>query len=356
VAQPLRVLVVEDDAVDRKFLVRSLRRAESEVAIEQAADLAGAREKLTSHRFDCILTDLRLPDGEGTELIEETPAAVVVITGGDGRDARDALAAGAQDWLDKGQVTSHSVGRAVTYACMRARHGAIERRVKRAERFAAVGQVAAILSHELNNAGAVVVGVLELLQLRLQDEPGFEDDAEMLQNALDAAERTARITRGLMGYSKLRVTQDRDVFTIDELADSLQHLFGQRSGGVRLELSLGEVPPLRGAGGPLLDTLVVMTMTLAERIEQQEGVVSLAIAWQEGLRVRVSCAGRPFPPEVRAQALDAFLHVHGADSDAAFGLWLADDVTSSLGGTLRFGRDEEPALELWLPLERAGAP
>lgn len=354
---PLSVLVVEDDAVDRKFLVRALRRADVAIESLPVPDLASAREQLAIRRFDCVLTDLRLPDGQGTELISETSAAVVVITGGDDRDAKAAIEAGAQDWLDKGQATAKAVARAVTHSCLRAQHAAIELRVKRAERFAAVGHVAAALSHELNNAGAVVLGVLELLHERLADAPGFDDDASLVESALEAAERTARITRGLMAYGQLEVADDGETYTVEDIVDSLRHLLGRPGArGVQLELEVGEVPPLKGHGGELLDMLVVLTMTLAERLPPgRPRPVRLRAWWEGGLRVQLAVDGEAFPADVRGQPLDAFLHVQASKSDTAFGLWLAESVSRGLGGTVRFSPELQPGLHLWLPLEPAAS-
>ena len=53
-----------------------------------AADLKQAREWLAKQRFDLCLTDMRLPDGDGLELVEEIqnqhpdlPVAVITAHG-----------------------------------------------------------------------------------------------------------------------------------------------------------------------------------------------------------------------------------------------------------------------------------
>jgi CheY-like chemotaxis protein/signal transduction histidine kinase/CHASE3 domain sensor protein len=63
-----RVLVVDDDATLRESVASLLGR--SDVQITTAASVADALEKLREATFDCIVTDLGMPDQSGYELLE----------------------------------------------------------------------------------------------------------------------------------------------------------------------------------------------------------------------------------------------------------------------------------------------
>jgi CheY-like chemotaxis protein/signal transduction histidine kinase/CHASE3 domain sensor protein len=63
-----RVLVVEDDAALRDSVANLLGR--SDVEIKTAATVADALTLLAEHSFDCIVTDLALPDQSGLDLLE----------------------------------------------------------------------------------------------------------------------------------------------------------------------------------------------------------------------------------------------------------------------------------------------
>lgn len=103
----LRVLVVEDDPVDRQRTRRALAQSGWDVETRDAATLDEARRSIHKGRFDCVLLDLRLPDGDGLELIREIhdtamDTAVVVVTGLDDEEAGSAaLGLGAQDCVGK---------------------------------------------------------------------------------------------------------------------------------------------------------------------------------------------------------------------------------------------------------------
>jgi two-component system response regulator PilR (NtrC family) len=98
-------LVVDDERDIRELLVLTLGRMG--LRISTAANLAEARELLASNHFDLCLTDMRLPDGNGIELVTEitrdhprTPVAMITAFGSMDL-AVEALKAGAFDFVSK---------------------------------------------------------------------------------------------------------------------------------------------------------------------------------------------------------------------------------------------------------------
>jgi CheY-like chemotaxis protein len=78
--QPLRILVVEDEAMNRTLLRAVLSRATDarfrSATLIEADRLADAREIIARGGLDLILLDVRLPDGSGLELARELTASV----------------------------------------------------------------------------------------------------------------------------------------------------------------------------------------------------------------------------------------------------------------------------------------
>src|SRR5215218_251637 len=100
-----RALVVDDEPDIRDLLSITLGRMDFDV--ELAGDYATAIEKLGPARFDLVLTDMRLPDGDGLDLLawiqhHRPGVPVAVITAhGNVEAAVRALKLGAFDFLSK---------------------------------------------------------------------------------------------------------------------------------------------------------------------------------------------------------------------------------------------------------------
>jgi signal transduction histidine kinase/DNA-binding response OmpR family regulator/CHASE3 domain sensor protein len=63
-----RLLIVEDDAVQRDAVAQLL--GSDEIEIVAVATVAEARQQLAAGSFDCVVTDLSLPDASGYDLLE----------------------------------------------------------------------------------------------------------------------------------------------------------------------------------------------------------------------------------------------------------------------------------------------
>jgi len=100
-----RLLVVEDEP-DQRRLLADLLAAEG-YAVAAAASVGEARAELARAPVDLVLSDWRLPDGEGSELLAEVraghPGTAFVMVTAYGTIARavEAIRAGADDYLPK---------------------------------------------------------------------------------------------------------------------------------------------------------------------------------------------------------------------------------------------------------------
>jgi len=99
------VLIVDDEADIRELLVLTLSRMG--VDADTTSTVKDAKQALESRNYDLCLTDMRLPDGDGLELLRHisekygnTPVAVITAYGST-ENAVQALKAGAFDYLAK---------------------------------------------------------------------------------------------------------------------------------------------------------------------------------------------------------------------------------------------------------------
>ena len=130
-ADTVRVLLVEDDDGDAFLVSELLEEAVTPIELLRARTLAEAED--TVGRVDCVLLDLGLPDATGLDGLRRLDklsrgVALLVLTGlADEYRGVEAVAAGAQDYLVKGQVDGRLLSRAIRYAVGRSRLEATER-------------------------------------------------------------------------------------------------------------------------------------------------------------------------------------------------------------------------------------
>jgi two-component system response regulator AtoC len=99
-----RILIVEDDDLLRQVTTERLER--EGFVVTTAATVAGGREEVAEQTPDLALLDIKLPDGEGTELLAELTrvgdtVCVMMSAHATVKSAVDALRAGAVDFVEK---------------------------------------------------------------------------------------------------------------------------------------------------------------------------------------------------------------------------------------------------------------
>lgn len=129
--RPIRILLVEDKPSDAK-LVRELLSEIPDIrfTLEQAERLGDALQRLAGgEEIDVVLLDLSLPDSRGSDTFtrfqdgakEPAPPVIVLTQIEDEAAGVSAVQSGAQDYLVKGRVDSHLMGRSMRFAIERQR-------------------------------------------------------------------------------------------------------------------------------------------------------------------------------------------------------------------------------------------
>ncbi|OXM56170.1 serine/threonine protein phosphatase [Amycolatopsis thailandensis] len=277
----LRVLLVEDDDGDA-FLVEELLLDATyiePVLVERVSSLAEALPRLPG--ADCVLLDLQLPDATGltglARIRQRAPeTAVVVLTGRQDDDATGiaAVAAGAQDYLAKGEVDGRLLVRALRYAAERSRADLVEQR---------------LLQHQLQaeeNAR---------LERGLLPSPLIEDSSLTL---------AVRYRPGRDG-----ALLGGDFYDAVELPDgSVQVLIGDVSGHGPDEAALGVALRIAWrsvvlAGIPMARALhMVEKLLLAEAVTPMFATVCAITVAPDRRSLRMSLAGHPPPLLVDAES------------------------------------------------------
>jgi serine phosphatase RsbU (regulator of sigma subunit) len=131
------VLLVEDDDGDALLVEELLRDVDAPVVVQRARSLGQARTLVSDAA--CVLLDLGLPDSQGLQglrqLLSIDPEAAIVVLTGDASEhlGEQAVRAGAQDYLVKGEVAGPVLHRVIRYAVERRRATEAQRELRIAQ-------------------------------------------------------------------------------------------------------------------------------------------------------------------------------------------------------------------------------
>ncbi|VTU18424.1 Transcriptional regulatory protein ZraR [Variovorax sp. PBL-H6] len=214
--RPAQILVVDDEPDLRTLYELTLLR--EGYRVEAAGSVSEAREHLDAGRFDAVITDMRLPDGLGMEILQRiqqeqrSERCVVMTAYGSAENAVEALKAGAFDYLTK--PVDLKQFRTVVASAVQAR-GAPARPVRQAEGNGT--KLAATIGN---------VGTAALERLVGNSEP-------MRQ----VKSRIAKVARGMAP-----VLVRGESGTGKELAARAVHACSQRSDGPFVAVNCGAIP------------------------------------------------------------------------------------------------------------------
>ena len=121
----VQVLLVEDDDGDAVLVSELLREVGAAVVVQRARSLTQAKALVSGAA--CVLLDLGLPDSQGLnglrQLLQLEPEAAIVVLTGEASEhlGEQAVRAGAQDYLVKGEVAARPRTGSPGSACARRR-------------------------------------------------------------------------------------------------------------------------------------------------------------------------------------------------------------------------------------------
>lgn len=180
-----------------------LAESDLRVSVTNVTTLAEAIACADSARFDVAIVDLGLPDSFGLETFHRLHDAlggmvpIVVLSGmGDDSVAVAAVAAGAQDYLRKNDLSPGVLARTIRYALERHR---LRRWVEHVERLAGLGRLAATMAHEFNN---VLMSILPWAQIISMSAAGNRHVEQAAAHVTDAVARGKRITFQVLDYTR----------------------------------------------------------------------------------------------------------------------------------------------------------
>ena len=225
----LKVLLIEDNPGDM-VLIREMLNETGKVELETAETLKGGLKKLQGHKFDVTLLDLGLPDSQGIDTFLElhkqvSKVPIIILTGlSDEMVAEQAVRAGAQDYLVKGQIDHRILSKSINYAMQRNKY---EKEIK-----ASLHEKEVLLReihHRVKNNLQIISSILNLQTNYLNDER----DKELFIECQERVKSMAII------HEKLYQSEDFSQINFKEYIQSLaSHIFSSYNVSPNVKLIL----------------------------------------------------------------------------------------------------------------------
>ena len=206
---PVKLLVVEDDAVDRLAIERALATSQLTTELSVVVDAEAALAALREHSFDCVLLDYNLPRGSGLTVLQalrdgadETP--VIAMTGhGDEDLVVELMKAGASDYIAKQSLRADRLAQSIRSALLlrearrsaRASQRALQEQLEFAE------LLVGIVSHDLRNPLQAISMSVALLERR-GDLPA--ESLKAVGRIKTSSQRAVRLIRDLLDFTQAR--------------------------------------------------------------------------------------------------------------------------------------------------------
>jgi signal transduction histidine kinase len=234
----LRILVIDDDEVDRMAVRRALTKSGLQFEVQEAESGQAAIAHLKQESFSCVFLDYRLPDQDGLTLIQTVrndriPVPMVVLTGqGDEQIAVDLMKAGATDYLAKSRISPELLTKVLQNAIrvyeaemrvrqanqqllesnelLRQQNRELEQQrqqiqvqnLRLLEASRLKSQFLATMSHELRTPMNAIIGFSQLL-LRPQKNTLTPKQQDMVQRILNNGKHLLTMLNEILDFSKI---------------------------------------------------------------------------------------------------------------------------------------------------------
>lgn len=354
---PTRILLIDDDQVDRASVRRALVKSDLAHELVEAPGGVEGLHIARSAAFDCVLLDYRLPGVDTFELLgtlvspEGGQHAVLMLTGEeDGEIAVRLMRAGALDYLSKSEATPSSLARAIRYARARREFMAeLDTALRDAERAAAElatlnqqkALLLSIIAHDLRNPFQALLSLSTSLShaVASRDHAAVERRA---QGIVESAGQAHQLMEGLFAWASAQM--DTLAVTLvdvdlDRLVQGVLQGVGEMAGtkGIVLQGACGGLGVR--AQPDMLATVVRNLVSNAIKFTAPGGRVSVS-ASAEGDRVMVKVAdtgvGMDAGVVVRLFQPDRRVTTDGTAGErgSGLGLLLCHDLMARQGSTL----------------------
>ncbi|MFO1015488.1 MAG: PAS domain S-box protein [Caulobacteraceae bacterium] len=235
------------------------------------------------------------------------------------------------------------------------------------QKMEAIGQLTGGVAHDFNNLLMAIMGSLELVAKRVPPDPRV---TMLLDNAIQGAERGARLTQRMLAFARKQELRMQAV-DLGALAEGLQG-FMQQTLGPQIRIivcPMSDLPPVRSDVGQLENALINLAVnardampdggdiTISGRLVKGERP-SIAVPIGDYVCLSFTDTGEGMDEETAAKAMEPFFTTKGVGKGTGLGLSMVHGLAAQSGGVLKLksAPGEGSTFEIWLPVAERDAP
>ncbi|HEX9263998.1 MAG TPA: hybrid sensor histidine kinase/response regulator [Candidatus Binatia bacterium] len=349
---PTRVLLIEDNPDDACFLQEALSETREErIELVHVEHLNDAAKRLSQETFQVILLDLSLPDSQGIETVlrvqDQAPSVpIIVLTGlNDDNIALQAVRAGAQDYLVKGDIDARILVRSIRYASERKQ--AYEEMARLAADLARANKVKddflSVISHELRTPLIAIMGYAQLLEEDFSSEATSEH-AKAACVIRQKSDELLRMIRRILEVVKIETGQVRIVPDIVDLTEFMKDLSKSIVVAVKKNVAIeweypAQLPKIVTDATKLNQILQNIIDNAIKFTDQGQVTIAVRDVPERGLvEFKVRDSGVGISREVLPVIFDKFRQADSSDKrhheGIGLGLYIAKKFAESLDGKI----------------------
>ncbi|UWQ73992.1 ATP-binding protein [Leisingera sp. M658] len=355
----LNILVIDDDAGDRKLARRLLQHLYPDANVIEA-DCGEAALSHSGLPVEVILLDYLLPDGTGLDLIarltETWPRAVLFMTTGQGDEeiAKSVILAGASDYIPKSAITSEALMRMIKNG-----QKVADMRWRIQEQQNELRLFSDVLVHDMR----APIRAIKFLSDQIHEDyqnGDLEEVARQFELMKKSVRKTSELIEGLASHINPHSNGKPAHVTVESLFDSLRAVMAQDlvQSGVRIRWHSGG---LAGLCFPP-DIVQLLQNLIGNAIKYSGGKTAEVSVTAEragsGLMISVADNGIGVPAQYREKIFEPFKRLQRGSDQPGSGLGLATcakiakrhngtiwcDPEADAGTTIRFTIDLEAGL------------
>ena len=207
--------------------------------------------------------------------------------------------------------------------------------LRRSEKLAVVGQLAAGLAHEINNPLGVIRCYAELLSANVHNEQE-KADIEVILKHVESAQS---VLRDLLDFSRPKATK-LGPCNVQETLTSLVELFKPKALSAKVTIALQTEKPLQtitADAGMLEQALINLLLNALDAVAPSTGVITVSAhnnVANNTVSICVADNGTGIAPSNLAKIFDPFFSTKTKGAGTGLGLTVAFGIVREMGGSL----------------------